>query len=180
MVSKTIHLKIKYSVIKITTQIRENNFIISLLILFSLFIAFYLVWTPLYYFIGEKYEIIFMPTPNETIMQQPFVEQILATVILGPIIETLLSQKWLYSLLSLINRLKGNKIWIVIIGGIIFGLLHFYSLSYIVYNIFMGVLFMSAYILRKEENPFLSVAALHALTNLFVLIIDPIEKMVFG
>lgn len=121
-----------------------------------------------------------MPTPNETIMQQPFVEQILATVILGPIIETLLSQKWLYSSLSLINRLKGNKIRIVIIGGIIFGLLHFYSLSYIVYNIFMGILFMSAYILRKEENPFLSVAALHALTNLFVLIIDPIEKMVFG
>lgn len=121
-----------------------------------------------------------MPTPNETIMQQPFVEQILATVIMRPIIETLLSQKWLYSSLSLINRLKGNKIRIVIIGGIIFGLLHFYSLSYIVYNIFMGILFMSAYILRKEENPFLSVAALHALTNLFVLIIDPIEKMVFG
>lgn len=165
---------------KIITLIREGNFIISLLILFSIFMAFYLVWTPLYYIIGEQYEMVFMPTPNETIMQQPFVEQILATVILGPIIETLLSQKWLYSLLSLIKRLKENKIWIAIIGGIIFGLFHFYSLSYIVYNIFMGILFMSAYILRKGENPYWTVTALYALTNLFVLIVDPIEKMVFG
>ena len=44
----------------------------------------------------------------------------------------------------------------------------------------MGILFMSAYILRKGENPYWTVTALYALTNLFVLIVDPIEKMVFG
>ncbi len=120
-----------------------------------------------------------MPTPNETIMKESFFKKFLSVVIIGPLLETLISQKWLYQLMSSIVWFRKNKILIVIIGGVIFGLLHSYSLSYIVFNFFTGTLFMLTYIIRIGNKPYFTVAVLHSLINLFGIIIDPIETMIF-
>lgn len=120
-----------------------------------------------------------MPTPNETIMKESFFKKFLSVVIIGPLLETLISQKWLYQLMSSIVWFRKNKILIVIIGGVIFGLLHSYSLSYIVFNCFTGTLFMLTYIIRIGNKPYFTVAVLHSLINLFGIIIDPIETMIF-
>ena len=161
-------------------RLRKSNFVVSILILFLLFLGFYVVWTPLYYFLLEKYDILFVATPNETIMKQSFFEQILLAVILTPLIETLISQKLAYKLLSLVKFLKQRKTLIMILGAIAFGIIHCYSLSYIVYNTFMGFLFMFAYIVKLHKKPYWTVVTLHGLTNLFAILIDPIEKIFFS
>lgn len=160
--------------------IRKSNFILSFTILFSLFLAYYISWTFLYHYVLCQYDITFTTTPNETIMQESILKQLLFVVIIAPIFETLIFQKWLYQLLSLFKVLKRNKIWLILIGAIIFSSIHFYSLSYFIYNVFAGFFLMSAYVLRKGKNPYWIVATLHALMNLFVLLIEPIELKWFG
>jgi membrane protease YdiL (CAAX protease family) len=145
-----------------------------------LYLVFYLLWTPLFYLAFEKWNIAFMPTPNETLMKQPLYEQILQAVILGPLIETLICQKLVYKLLSLIKYLKRRKFFIMLIGALIFGLLHFYSLLYIIYNVFTGFLFMYAYIVKLHKKPYWTVVTLHGLMNLFAIFMDPIETIVFS
>ncbi|MDR2475286.1 MAG: CPBP family intramembrane metalloprotease [Bacteroidales bacterium] len=161
-------------------KLRKSNFVVSILLLFLLFVGFYLIWTPFYYFLFEKYDIIFMPTPNETLMKQPLYEQILLAVIIGPLIETLICQKWMYKLLSAVKWLTKSKISIVVIASIVFGALHCYSLTYIIYNIFIGFLFMVAYISKFYKKAYWTVAVLHGLINLFAIFFDHTEKCIFG
>ena len=131
--------------------IRKSNFSISVLYLFALFLMFYILWTSVYYNFLEKYDILFSPTPNETIMTQGLGKQIFLAVILAPLIETLIFQKWVYQLLSLVGWLKRNKILIIFISAVIFGMIHYYSLSYVIYNFFAGALLMFAYIVRIDR-----------------------------
>lgn len=140
---------------------------------------FYILWTSVYYNFLEKYDILFSPTPNETIMTLGLGKQIFLAVILAPLIETLIFQKWVYQLLSLVGWLKRNKILIIFISAVLFGMIHFYSLSYVIYNFFAGVLLMFAYIVRIDRKPYWTVTVLHGLMNLFSILIDPIEKMIF-
>jgi membrane protease YdiL (CAAX protease family) len=113
-------------------------------------------------------------------MKQSYFRQIVEAVIIGPLIETFIFQKGLYYLLSNSTVLKQRKIVIMVIGAIIFGLLHFYSLSYVIFNIFTGFLFMFAYIIKLYKNPYWFVVILHGLMNLFAIFIDPVEKLIFG
>lgn len=165
---------------KIIIILRKSNFCFSILYLFVLFLMFYIIWTHVYYHIFEKYDILFSPTPNETIMTQGLGKQMFLAVILAPLIETLIFQKWVYQLLSLVGWLKQNKILIIFISAVIFGLIHFYSLSYVIYNFFAGALLMFAYIVRIEKKPYWIVTVLHGLMNLFSILIDPVEKMIFN
>lgn len=162
------------------SSIRKSSFVTSVITLFTLFLAFWIIWTPLYYLYLSKYDILFMPTPNETLMILPLYRQILEAVVLGPLLETLSCQHWMYLLLSLNGWFNRHKVAIILLGALIFGILHFFSISYIIYTFFMGLLFMSAYILRLNKNPYWTVAVIHALTNLFAILIDPVEKSVFG
>jgi hypothetical protein len=85
--------------------------------------VFYVIWTPVYYFCWTKYDIVFVPTPNETLMTQSYFEQIMGAVIIGPLIETFIFQKGTYKLFSLIKWLKQHKMLIVLLGAIIFGVM---------------------------------------------------------
>ena len=166
-------MKSKLRILSLT--IYKSNFIVSLLLLFLLFLCFYLIWTPLFYFLFNKWDITFASKPTSTIF-----ESILISVIMAPLVETLLFQKLVYRLLSLMKFLKRRKILIMILGAIAFGALHTYSLLYIIYAVFMGFLFMYAYIVRINKNPYWTVVALHGLINLFVILINPVEKNIFG
>lgn len=165
---------------RILVVLRKSNFCVSILYLFDLYLVFYVVWSFVYYCFLEKYDISFSPTPNETIMTAGLSRQILEVVILAPLIETLISQKWVYQLLSLIGWLKQNKILIIFLGAVIFGLIHFYSLSYVIYNFFAGALLMFAYIIKIDKKTYWTVVVLHGLMNLFSILIDPIEKTIFN
>jgi len=153
---------------------------VSVSLLFLLFLGFFVIWSLLYFSILEKWDVIFIPTPNDTLMTRPIYIQILLAVIIGPSIETLIFQKWLYKLLSLVKWLKRRKLLIMIIGALAFGAIHIYSLSYIVFTVFMGFLFMFAYVARIGKNPFRTVFVLHALANLFVILTTPITNEIFG
>jgi len=158
--------------------LRKKNFILSVALCFGLYLLFYITWTLSYYSFFQSFDICFMPTPNDTVMKQPLYEQLIKAVVLGPLIETLLFQKCAYQLFSLVNWLKHRKGLIIIFAGIVFGLLHFYSFSYIVYNIFIGFFLMSVYIVKLGKNPFWIVSVLHGLLNLFAIFIDPLEKSI--
>lgn len=164
---------------KILILLRESNPFVSIFYLFTLFLAFYIIWTPVYYYFLEKYDIIFSPTPNETIMTVGLDRQLLEVVILAPLIETLIFQKWFYNLFSLIDWLNRYKIFIILISAVAFGLIHFYSLSYIIYNFFIGALLMFIYIIKINRKPYWTVVILHSLMNLYSIFIDPIEKIIF-
>jgi hypothetical protein len=133
-----------------------------------------------YYFYWAEDDIVFVATPNETLMTQSYLTQILEAVIIGPLIETFIFQKVAYTCFSYIKWMKQHKMMIVLFGAIIFGIVHCFSLSYIIYNMFTGCLLMFAYIIKLHKNPYWFVVILHGLMNLFAIFIDPVEKYIFG
>src|ERR1039458_310464 len=58
-------------------------------------------------------------------------------VIVGPIVETLVLQHWVFKILEKINWGKNKYLWIMVISSILFGLTHDYSLKYIIFAIFV-------------------------------------------
>ena len=167
---KSTYIKTKERLLQLVEFLREKNFIFSVFLFFLIYIVFDLFWTPTYSHFLEKYNIVFMLTPNDTIMKQPLYLQISLAVILSPLLETLVTQEWLYKLLTMASRLKKKKFMIAIIGGLVFGSLHFYSLSYMVYHFFIGFLYMSAFIIKIDKEPYWTVVVLHGLINLLVIL----------
>lgn len=180
MGQKIKHIEKQYITKRTLLLLGKSNFFVSILYLFALFLVFYSVWSSAYYYFLEKYDINFSLTPNETIMTVRFGRQIFEVVILVPLIETLIFQKWAYQLLSLVGWLKRRKILIILLGATLFGLIHFYSLSYIIYNFFIGALLMFSFIIRIGKTPYLTVVVLHGLMNLFSILIDDVEKIIFN
>lgn len=165
---------------KIFILLRKRNIVVSIACFFALFLVFYIIWTHIYYYFFIKYDSVFAPTPNETIMTLELRRKIVEVVVLAPLIETLIFQKWFYKLFSYIDWFNQYKILIILLSAVVFGLIHFYSLSYIIYNFFVGAFFMFVYIIKIGNRPYWTVAVLHGLMNLFSIYIDPIEKVIFN
>jgi membrane protease YdiL (CAAX protease family) len=165
--------------IQYTFYVRRKNLLLSILILFSTFLVFYAIWLPFYYFILKEFDCSFFPTPNETILEQSYFTIILQVMIFGPLIETLICQKGVFTLLSYFKWLKQRKLLIILLSAFIFGFLHFFSLSYIIFNFFIGVLFMYTYIVMQGKHAYWAVVLLHSLINLFAVLSEPIEKIIF-
>lgn len=98
--------------------------------------------------------------------------KIFTAVIMAPLLETLIFQKWFYRLLSKIKYFRNNVCWIIIISGILFGLSHCYSAHYMIITTAIGFLLMYAYILRIDKHPYWTVAAIHALSNFIIFCLD--------
>ena len=93
---------------------------------------------------------------------------ILNVLVLGPIVETLVFQTfffWIY------KKLKVKKEIIVLVSGLAFGLMHNYSITYIIDTTLIGFVFMYLYILRAEaqNKPFYSTFAAHLLINIIAV-----------
>ena len=88
-------------------------------------------------------------------------------VILVPIFETFFLQ---YLPIILINKFSKNKYLQVAISAILFGLSHPYSVVYIIFATFVGVVFATGFILRKESRTtgeaFWATALTHGLANM--------------
>ena len=95
----------------------------------------------------------------------------LGAILLAPIIETAISQALVYEILQKIPFTKEHNVRIVLIGGLLFSLLHSYSIGYILAIIPAGLVFMYAYVVRlKKDDAFLSVWLIHFLFNLISFI----------
>lgn len=104
---------------------------------------------------------------NLAISKAPLIITFLATVIIAPLLETFIFQYGIIKILRKINILKNNNLTIILISSLIFGLQHFYSLSYIIHTTILGIFLAYAFVVyeRKKTSPFWVVCAIHSLKN---------------
>ena len=103
------------------------------------------------------------------------------TVIVAPIIETLIFQIFLikgfyiFLFIFLSEKVKESKIKIVsiILSSLIFGIIHYYSIFYVIAMFILGLFFGMIYFYSERKNirPFLPIAITHSLYNLSVLLL---------
>ena len=117
---------------KINNYIRTKPFPLSFLLLGSVLGCVYFICWFIFYKILGGIDIVFTEIPT---YEPTSITVILQLLILGPLLETLLFQKGVYFLLRQSEWLINHKPYIVIIGGVFFGLLHFFSLAYIIVTI---------------------------------------------
>jgi membrane protease YdiL (CAAX protease family) len=96
-------------------------------------------------------------------------EEFFVACVVAPLLETALFQQLLYKLL---HRFNVKHIWIVVIGGLMFGLAHSYNILYMIDAFFGGMILMACYILRVEKQPFLTTCIVHALFNFIALMVN--------
>jgi membrane protease YdiL (CAAX protease family) len=87
-----------------------------------------------------------------------------------PLIETLLGQALAH---KVGQGLKLKSTYIILLSALWFGLMHFYSLQYIILTFTIGLVFAYAYYLYQSSfrKAFWFVAAIHALHNLTSVLI---------
>lgn len=91
-------------------------------------------------------------------------------ILMVPLIETALFQALPYYLLNKIDFFR-KRIWLIIlIGSLAFALSHFYSIGYVIFAVFPGILYMTGYHLRQGRHPFASIFMVHLLTNTIPLV----------
>ena len=120
---------------------------------------------------------IFLPNNHNAgskVAQYPIVYLLPTIIILAPVLETLISQALI---IELFKKRFGNTITILISASF-FGLMHYYSLAYIINTFFVGIIFAYAYIIYQEKNkkPFWVVCSIHALRNLISFILLSLLK----
>ena len=96
--------------------------------------------------------------------------RVFSVVVIAPLLETLIFQSLAYRFISRINFFRKHKVWIIIVSALIFGIVHSYSISYMVFGFIVGCVFMYAYILRIGKKPYWTVVAIHLLLNLSAIL----------
>ncbi|EEM92329.1 MULTISPECIES: CPBP family glutamic-type intramembrane protease [Bacillus cereus group] len=124
-----------------------NRFMFSLsTIWFILFILLgtFLVIIPLNLFLPE--------IQKNPIMEDSIIVQILLGVVVGPIYETFIFQVFLFWVLSFIPFIKDRDYLIILIASIVFGLNHFYGITYVVGTTMIGFLYNYCYWVYQKKN----------------------------
>jgi len=122
---------------------------------------YFICWFVDYKILGGI-DIIFTEIPT---YEPAAITVLLQVLILGPLVETLIFQKGAYLLLYQSEWLRKHKSCIILIGGVIFGLVHFFSLTYIIVTMISGFFFMYAYVIRYNKGAYWMVVLLHAFVN---------------
>ncbi|ENK0838693.1 CPBP family intramembrane metalloprotease [Clostridium botulinum] len=94
-------------------------------------------------------------------------------MIISPLFETLLFQMGIIKLFSLSEKIKNNKLLLVIISAFPFGLVHgIYSTLYIFCAFSLGILLAYSFIVYedKEGHGFWVTAIIHSLMNLIAFV----------
>ncbi len=97
--------------------------------------------------------------------------KLIESIIIAPVIETLIFQA---GLIYLIDRFLTNKITFQIaISSVLFGLFHNYNITYIFFGVFLGVILSTAFILYERKNnwsdAYIAVVFIHALRNMIAI-----------
>ncbi len=95
-----------------------------------------------------------------------------SVILVAPLIETALFQALPYYLLNKIDFFR-KRIWLIIlVSSIIFSLLHIYSILYVLFAFFPGVLLMTGYHLRQGRHPFATIFMVHLMINATPLVYE--------
>ena len=94
---------------------------------------------------------------------------IIDTVIIAPVLETLVFQSLFFIIMK---RFNINKWIIILISSISFGVYHNYSIFYMINTSLIGFVFIYMYIQRAnaEKKPALSIIVAHSMINLIIII----------
>ena len=105
-----------------------------------------------------------------------FILNFIKIVIVAPLFETFICQYAVFKLLSQFPLFRNHQSFIIVISAASFGIMHYYSLIYIVYAFIMGLFLMYAYMLRlQKEDSFKAVSSIHALINLSLLVFNYLQ-----
>lgn len=142
-------------------------------------ITFVFIITSLLYFVSLSFNIVLGFIKQKDLIfidyqskENSIVFIFIAPIILAPILETFLGQSLPYYLLKKINYMKERSYLILIASALLFGLLHFYSLFYIIYAFFLGLILSYGYMVRikNDKNAFLLIAICHSILNFGIFI----------
>ena len=106
----------------------------------------------------------FRPEPIDMLKSDPW-NLVFTSVIIAPLIETLLNQMLPWLVLKRFKTVRRHRVIAVVLSGLIFGVLHFYSASYILITTLMGMVMMWAYIVKYRKNPYWNLVLFHAFWN---------------
>jgi membrane protease YdiL (CAAX protease family) len=101
--------------------------------------------------------------------------QFFMNVFFAPFIETLFFQKWIIQFVRFFYKDgKYFKISSILLSSVCFGLMHFYSLLYMLKTFLLGIVLAFFYVEfnHKKLNSFWIVFAMHAIFNLIVTIVS--------
>ena len=108
---------------KFNLFIIKKSFFLSFLLLGSILGCVYFICWFVDYKILVGRDIVFTEIPT---YEPTSIAVLLQVLILGPLLETLIFQRGIYILLSQSEWLRKHKSCIILIGGAIFGLVHFF------------------------------------------------------
>ena len=113
----------------------------------------------------------FLPEPDMagSFATESIVLDLLIAVIVVPLLETLLFQSLIIEIIcKIIKRPRKNIYIAVIVSSLAFALNHTYSLSYVIFAFFVGIIYALAYYLGRyrKEGGIILVFILHAMDNL--------------
>lgn len=139
----------------------------------------YLIKTPAYVFIFIFYcpsallgaITTFLPEPDMSgsFATESIVLDLLIAVIVVPLLETLLFQSLIIEIIcKIIKRPRKNIYIALIVSSLAFALNHTYSLSYVIFTFFVGIIFALAYYLGRyrKESAIILVFIIHSIYNL--------------
>ncbi len=121
--------------------------------------------------LGWVDDIVFVDSPLEN-ESYTLGYLLLSAVLIAPLLETLLFQLAPFWLLRKANYFREHRFAVVLIGGLLFSSMHYYSVLYMVITLFMGMLLMYGYTIKWRKRAYWNVTLMHAFWNLQVLLID--------
>ena len=153
---------------KINTCLKNLNRITFVIILTFILFSFAFCLNYILSF-TKQYDIIFFDFQNNA---KGIVPLSITTIILAPLLETFLGQSFPYYLLRKVKYLRERSYLVLISSALFFGVLHFYSLFYIIYAFFLGLILSYGYMVRikNDKNAFLLIAICHSLLNIGIFI----------
>lgn len=149
-------LNYKYFILK--QILKKNNF--------KYFIIFLLLKLT-FSFLTSIIATYFDPTSTQNpIDKYDITANIILSLIIAPLLETLLFQ---YALIELLLKTKLSPLFIIAISSLLFGLSHNYNISYIIATTISGFFYATYYYKLRNQGRltgFLLITLLHSLSNL--------------
>ena len=156
---------------KINRILRNSNPFLVVIMLFLFYQLLFFLIRGLEYCLNIQ-DIVFSDTPIESIEDYSLIKTILAVIIIAPILETVIVQKFGYFLLNKIRIFRKNKCLIVIAGAIIFALFHNFSVMYLINMSLLGFILMYAYVIKRYKGGFWITASIHIINNVLSIFIS--------
>jgi len=126
--------------------------------------------------LSEYFFNISIPISNESVDRMSHAKIIILTVIIGPIIETFFFQTAFFKGLLHFKFFKDNMFLIVLLSASVFAFVHYYSIAYIVFAFYGGIILALCYsAILKESNDHKTASIItviiHSLRNFIIFLI---------